>query len=140
MESEESDNELDAERARLEANVGDAVRLEGWSGISVGHDASWKGSKVTRCVVIQAGGVGTDRYTWGNWWGRALEDLGADVAAVVETRISGAGNHAAACRGVAWRMRVSPVFRTMWSRARLDILPSLATCEVWGWRWQCDKT
>ena len=101
MESEESDDELDAERARLEASVGEAVHLKDWSGISVGHDASWKGSKVTRCVVIQSGGVGTDRYTWGNWWGRALGDLGADVAAIVETCISGAGNHAAACRGMA---------------------------------------
>ncbi|CAE7749460.1 unnamed protein product [Symbiodinium sp. CCMP2592] len=85
---------------RLEAAVGSITVLPRLTGIPLGHDCSWKGSQVSRLAALQTGGIGRDRYAWGAWWAEAMSDLGADIAALTETRIDGASAHNAAINGM----------------------------------------
>ena len=98
MEEELSDE--DPSETRLAEAVGTLTSLPRLTGRPVGHDCTWKGSSVTRIVGVQCGGVGRDKYAWGCWWAQALLDLGADIAVLSETRMSGEWQHSAAIRGM----------------------------------------
>ena len=84
-----ADGPVVIDRTRLP--VGQAKQLPGLVATCLGDDVSWKGSQTTRLATIQTGGVGADWQHWGDWWGRAISELGADVATLVETWHPGEG-------------------------------------------------
>ena len=79
--------------------IGRRVHLPQFCGRCLGDDVSWRPESGLRIVALQTAGTGSDRYVWGRFWASTLDDLGADVGVLSETRILTEGAHAAACRG-----------------------------------------
>ena len=108
MSSEEDEGSLDdhpgaAPLGPLERElwpIGRRVNLPQFCGRSLGDDVSWRPESGLRIVALQTAGTGSDRYVWGRFWASTLEDLGADIGVLSETRILTEGAHVAACRGM----------------------------------------
>ena len=89
---------LDADR--LTFPVGARQDLPRVGGRYVGDDMSWRGSHVTRAVAINTAGSSGCMTEWGRHWGRALADMGADLAVLSETRIRQPEHHVRAVNGL----------------------------------------
>eukprot|EP00972_Heterocapsa_arctica_P025706 3782904-Heterocapsa_arctica.AAC.1 len=85
---------------RLVVPVGPRRDLPSFDGQCVGDDVSWKGASALRCVALQTQGCNGSLVEWGKWWGRALQDLGADVGVLSETKVSSPEQHTRARNGL----------------------------------------
>ena len=63
----------------------------------IGDDMSWRGTKITRWVALQACGTGSDRAYWGIFWGTGMTESVGDVGALGETRMWKDNDTLAAC-------------------------------------------
>ena len=99
-ESEAASESEGAPPRRAQFQVGRRMRLARFDGQPIGDDVSWKGSAVTRVVVLQTAGSSASACEWGEWWGEALADFGADVGVLAETRLRSLAQQTQAVRGL----------------------------------------
>lgn len=148
----ESDNDTDGEPGLLGAGpdsagwrqsvrVGPRRRLQSMGGLCVGDDVSWRGSNVLRIVSLQSAGSGGDLHFWGRWWGSALQDAGADIGVLSETRIASDQQHISATNGLldAGFIAISHNVTSITSTPRQQGESRPSPCQQASF-WQCDAT
>jgi hypothetical protein len=110
---------------RMEIDVGGIHVLRNFDGRCLGDDVSRRGLRVTRLTALQTAGCSGSHLEWGRWWGRALQDLGADVGVLSETRIAAEDHHTRAVQGlmemgfVAVSHNVAPVSASTSAQAKV---------------------